>query len=210
MQQCMNTKQHCLTIILTLTFCSVFGQKGKPAYFDNPIVIDSSATILIPTRYSADFLSSNKVTFWNDIYANIIFYNPLTDSSKRLFDQNTYIEGFHNRHSYRQDAKKPKYNTAKWIFYTVKNADRNKSGRTDVHDPSVLYVSDLQGGHLKALTSENENAVSFEIFEKQNYALVKIQRDQDNDGNFKAEDRDFYYVKLDLKTLAFGNKIEIR
>ena len=40
-------------------------------------------------------------------------------------------------------------------------------------------------------------------------ALIKIQRDLNNDNNFTSKDSDFYYIKIDLTTLTFGNKIEL-
>jgi hypothetical protein len=73
-----------------------------------------------------------------------------------------------------------------------------------------LYVSDTHGNNLKALSSENENVVDFIIYEKQNIALLKMQRDSNNDNSFNAKDTDHYYVKLDLSTLKLGNKIELK
>ncbi len=63
---------------------------------------------------------------------------------------------------------------------------------------------------LKALTLPNENAISIDIFDKQGFALVKMQRDTNNDKNFNSKDKDYYYVRLDLNKLQFGNKIEVK
>ncbi|MDR0811899.1 MAG: hypothetical protein LBN23_06485 [Paludibacter sp.] len=219
-------KKFVLFAILCLIFCPTFGQKGKLAhYFDNPIVVDSLSTIIIPTRYNSDFLSSNKIALWGDFYANIVFYNFITDSYKPLFVNDTYIVGFgrsyntysynpysYNQYSYNQYGNNPsqaKNATSQWIFYRVKNYDRNKNRRIDDKDPAILYVSDLYGNNLKPLTSENENAVSFDIFEQQNFVLIKMQRDHNNNGKFESDDKDFYFIKLDLTTMTFGNKIEI-
>jgi hypothetical protein len=73
-----------------------------------------------------------------------------------------------------------------------------------------LYVSDKQGNELKALTSNSENAVSIEIYEDQNFALVKMQRDEDANGDFESNDKDYYYVRLNLDNLTLGNKIEMK
>ncbi|GHT43071.1 hypothetical protein AGMMS49965_16050 [Bacteroidia bacterium] len=207
----MNIKRVIFSVILGLTFCSAFGQKGKLAhYFDNPIMVDSLSTIIIPTRYNSDFLSSNKIAFWGDFYANIIFYNFVEDSYKPLFENDTYIVGFGRSYNlYNNHTNQSKNTTSQWIFYRVKNYDRNKNGRIDEKDPTILYVSDVYGNYLKPLTSENENVISFDIFEKQNFVLIKIQRDQDNNGKFENDDKDFYFIKLDLTTMTFGNKIEI-
>jgi hypothetical protein len=39
--------------------------------------------------------------------------------------------------------------------------------------------------------------------------MMKVQRDQNNDRNFDHRDKDFYYIKLDLKTLKLGKRIEV-
>lgn len=210
----MNIQRHFILAFFALTVYNSFGQKSSKIayYFGDPIVVDSSSTVIIPTRYNTDFLSSNKIALWGDFYANIIFYNFITDNHKKLFDKDTYIVGFSNHYySYRYDTKQQNNNfTSQWLFYRVKNVDHNKSGRIDNNDPAILYVSDIHGDNLKALTTENESVVSIDIFEKQNFALLKIQRDLDNDGDFETEDKDFYFVKLDLTTLTFGNKIETK
>jgi hypothetical protein len=110
--------------------------------------------------------------------------------------------GYDNRHANRNI-------TASHLFYKVKNVDHNKNGRIDNNDPAILYVSDIDGNNLKPLTPLSENVVSFDIFEKQNIVLIKMQRDLDNDLDFENSDKDFYYIKLNLTTLTFGNRIEI-
>lgn len=203
-----------LVIFLILITSNVFSQKDPKIahYFGDPMVVDSLSTIIIPTRYNSDFLSSNKIALWGDIYANIIFYNFISDSSKKLFSNDTYIVGFNtNNYNRYYDPKLNRKNiTSRWILYRVKNIDFNKNGRIDNNDPAILYISDIQGNNLKSLTSETENVVAIDIFEKQNFALLKIQRDFDNDKDFETEDKDFYFVKLDLTTLKLGNKIEIK
>lgn len=204
-------------LILAFSFLIFYNASAQNSgkfghYFDDPIIVDSSSTIIIPTRYSSDLFSSNKLDFWGDYYANITFYNFKTDSSKKLFQKDTYImsfSGYGNTSYYGRESKNR--NISKHIIlYKVKNADHNKNGRIDLRDPALLYVSDIYGNKLKPLTTENENIVSIELFDKQGFALIKIQRDSDNDLDFENEDNDFYFVKLDLTTLQFGNKIEIK
>jgi hypothetical protein len=209
----MNTKRFIVASIGVLTLCSAYGQKDKSAcYFDSPIVVDSLSTIIIPTKYSVGlFSSNNKIALWGNYYANIIFYNFITDSYKQLFEKDTYIVRFsENYYKMPLQNKSPKNTSLQWIFYMVRNFDRNRNGHIDEHDPAILYMSDLYGDSLKSLTSENENVINFEIFEKQNFVLIKIQRDQDNNGKFNDDDKDFYFIKFDLTTMAFGNKIELK
>lgn len=201
-------------IFITISI-SGFGQKSDklPSFFADPIITDSSSTLMIPTRYNADLLTSSKIGVWNDYYANIIFYDFKADSSKRLFKDDTFIKGFTNDynsyHRY-QRTNKPENISSKWIFYFVKPTDYNKSGRVENEDPSILFVSDKYGNGLKSITPTNENAVSIAIFDTQGFALIKMQRDLDNDNNFESDDKDFYYIRLDLNTLILRNKIEIK
>ena len=76
-------KKIIIFLVLAFTILTVSGQKSSKTgqYFDDPIVIDSLSTIVIPTRYSSDFLTSNKIAFWGDFYANIIFYDFFTYQS---------------------------------------------------------------------------------------------------------------------------------
>ena len=87
----MNLKQHLMFSFFVLTAINALGQKGSKMaqYFGDPIVVDSSSTIIIPTLYNSDFLSSNKIALWGDFYANIIFYDFKTDSYKKLFESDT-------------------------------------------------------------------------------------------------------------------------
>jgi len=194
---------------------SGFGQKSDklPRFFADPIIADSLSTLMIPTRYNADLLSSSKIALWNDYYANIIFYDLIADSSKRLFKDDTFIKGFtndHNSYNRYQRTNNPENICSKWIFYFVKPADFDKSGRVDNNDPSILFVSDKYGNRLTSITPTNENAVSIDVFDKHGFALIKMQRDSDKDNDFESDDKDFYYIRLDLNTLTLGNKIEMK
>ncbi|SDD40367.1 hypothetical protein SAMN05216323_11741 [Williamwhitmania taraxaci] len=73
----------------------------------------------------------------------------------------------------------------------------------------ILYVSDKKGNGLKPITSNYENAISIDIYDKQGFALIKLQRDLDKDNDFESDDKDYYYIRLDLNTITLGNKIEI-
>ena len=82
-----------LALVLTLVEVEALSQKGPVRYFGEPILTDSLSTLFIPTRYNEDFLSSNKIAFWNDYYANIVAYNFQTDTYKKLFEKDTFIQG---------------------------------------------------------------------------------------------------------------------
>ncbi|MFY8035779.1 MAG: hypothetical protein ACOVMQ_01370 [Cyclobacteriaceae bacterium] len=179
--------------------------------FGQPILIDSASTLLIPTIYNASLFTSDKLALWGNFYSNIVFYNFKTDVIKRLFTKDTYIVSLDKtEYRYGAETRTDKSYTKLWIFYKVLNVDRNRNDKIDDEDPTVLYVSDTHGDNLKALTSEEENVKSFQLYEKQNMALVQMQRDMNKDGRFTDKDTDFYYIKLDLTTLALGSKIELK
>jgi hypothetical protein len=200
-----------ILVLFALGACKLSGQSLSKTgnYFGDQIVVDSTSTIMLPVLYDINIFSSSKMGFWGDYYANIIFYNFKADSSKKLFPKDTYINSF-NEDKYYSNNPISKNISKKHVLYRVHNIDHNKNSKIDQKDPSILYVSDRNGDHLIALTTENENVISYVIYNKEDFALIKIQRDSNKDQDFDSDDNDFYYVKLDLKTLKFGNKIEIK
>ncbi len=194
---------------------NVLGQSVRQPYLDNPIIIDSSSSLMIPVQYNASVFSSNKLAVWGNYYANLIFYDIQTDSSKRLFKNDTYIMDFKTplyvyKYSMHADGYQRLKSTNKWILLRVKNVDHSGNGRIDKDDPDILYVADIHGNNLKCLSTENESVVAIQVFEKQNFALIKFQRDKDRNGKYEYFDYDYFFVKLDLTTLTLGQRIEVR
>jgi hypothetical protein len=191
-----------------LAFCQE--SKSPHRFFDEPWVTDSASTMLIPYRYDASLFSSDKMKSWGNYYANYIVYDFKSDVYKTLFPSDTYIQML-NYYSYsHQDESRRKSASKSWIFFLVKNKDHSGNGKIDEHDPSILYVSDRHGENLKAITTESENVVSFTLYETLGFALLNIQRDKNNDGEFQSNDNDHYLVKVNLEDLSLGNKIEYR
>lgn len=201
-------KKSLLITTFSIFNCLLFSQSSNKIEFGHPNFTDSS-TIIIPIEYDTPFMSGSK-SLSNHSYANIIFYNYKTDERKYLFDKNVYIASFNQRSFSYYDPKSKTTIGKKIILYSVKNVDYNQNGKIDENDPTLLYVSDLNGSNLKCISSTSENVASYELFEKQNFALIKVQRDQNNDKNFKSDDIDYYYIKLDLANLTLGNKIELK
>lgn len=134
--------------ILTLFDCLSQVSSKLPLFFESPIMTDSSSTLFIPIRYNNELLTSNKIAFWGDYYANIMVYNFQTDTYKKLFDKDAYIQPLRSPHNYAMPDQM-KNITSKSVFILSKVFDYNNSGRIDEKDPSTLFVTSLNGESLK-------------------------------------------------------------
>jgi len=198
-----------IVLILICGFANGYSQnKELPKYYADPMIIDSS-WIMIPIYYKPH-IALKQEELWEGHYANILFYNCKTDSIKMLFKGDTYIKPLPYEWVPNYSIHNKQYSN-KWIFYFLKVSDYNNNGRFDTNDPYTLYVSGKNGNELRPLTQPNENAMSIDIFDKQGFALIKIQ--SDTNGNKKFGNRewaDFYYIRLDLNSLKLARKIDIK
>ena len=202
-------------VIYFLISVTGFSQKEEKLsrYFDNPILVDSTGFILIPTRYNTDYLTSNKIVFWNNYYANILFTKSDDSETKRLFEKDTYIKpieikglNYYRSSSYNRNSSSIKND---WIFYLVKNVDSDKNKRIDEDDPTILYITDLNGDGLQRLTPETENVSDYFVYESSNCIMIKMQTDLNKDNEFTSRDKSYYFLVLDLKTLKEIKRIGI-
>lgn len=206
-------RKNVIGFIMILFSITGFGQSSSKGvnYFADPIMTDSLSTIMIPVKIDVTILNSGKIGY-GEHYSNVIIYDFKTDSSKRLFQDDTFIKGFQKEYDHynRSKTDKSDFISDKWIFYFVKSVDYNRNAKIDTDDPYILYVSDRKGNGLKPVTKNNENATSIELYDTQGFALIKLQRDLDKDNDFESDDKDYYYIRLDLNTLSLGNKIELK
>lgn len=200
------------TTILILVFAMAFTVNGRCQKslsvedFGVPFVTDSTSTLFIPERYDEALFSSSKISLWQ-YYANIVVYNFRTDSYKRLFPTETFIEVFGNGYDRAQQSN---LITHKWVFLLVKSSDMNQNKKIDEKDPSVLYVVSSQGENLKQLTEVTEDVIGVESFERLGFMLIKFRKDSNKDNSFDGNDRDFYYKRLSLSDFSFGKAIELK
>jgi len=209
-------KKILLIIGLYIFTLNAFSQSSDklPRYFDNPIMIDTTNTLLIPTRYNTDLMSGSKIGLRNSYYANILILPTDNSESRKLFETDTFILPLHltksrnyYKHSYSHSYSKSI--STDWIFFLVKNNDLDKNRKIDKKDPTILYVTDLFANGLKKITDENENVVDYYVYEKQNLIMIKMQRDLTKDQKFTNKDKDFYFLFLDYKTLKVIKRLEI-
>lgn len=199
-------------VIFSILLVNIFCQSSNklPKYLGETFKIDSVNKLLITVQYNADLFSS-KLSF-TDHYSNLIFYDYINETQKKLFKDDTYIRPFRNRNYFNYGATKtewPKNITNKHIFMFVFDTDSDGNKKITNTDPARLYKCELDGSNLAAITPENENAVSFELFSKEGFILVKMQRDLNSDKDFNYKDKDFYYLKIDLNTSEIIHKIEL-
>jgi hypothetical protein len=175
----------------------------------SPILADSASTLFIPVLYNEEILSSNKLAAWGDYYANLIVYNFVTDTPKKLFEGETFIQFARGDDFYsnRQLTGKSLVQ-ANRIFLFVKQTDTNESGRIDEQDASVLYTISPTGENLQMLTTGKDHVVSIQVYDHAEFALVCLKKDSNRDGAFNNKDKQ-YYRKLDLKTLKWGREISL-
>jgi len=210
----MKVKKFIIAALMTTTVVAATAQsdKGTGRSFDTPIITDSTSTMLIPYHYDVGLLTSNKALTWGNYFANIIVYDFKDDAYKKLFAQDCYIAApqssyYYNVHGSDAPPRYP-YMTAHWVFYLVRDGDHNKNGKIDDKDPQILFVTDHKGTGLRSLTSPKESVIGMSLFEAQGFALLRIQRDENNDGDFKPEDKYHYLVRLNLSDLRLGKPIE--
>lgn len=199
-------KRNLLLILFALSACKqVDAQRieKKAQNISAPILIDSVSTVFFPVLYDEELLSANKIAFFGGYYANILVYNSTKDEYKRLFQEDTYIEPFILNSSVY--GSRFKNLTDNWIFYLIKDTDRNKNGRIDERDPSVLYASDKKGTGVKPLTKPDEHVVSMVVYEKQGFGLIGIEKFQEESNR---KNRLLYFKKINLKTLEIGKAIK--
>lgn len=206
--------------ILIIVGFSIFTMNGfcqssdkLPRYFDDPIIIDTTNTILVPTRYNTDLLSGSKIGLRSYYYANILITTPDSSMPRKLFETDTYILPLRltesSRYYYKYSYQYSKSIFNNWIFLLVKNNDLDGNKRIDEKDPSILYVTDLSINGLQKLTNKNENVVDYYVYEKQNLIMIKIQRDLNKDQKFMNKDKDFYFLFLNYKTLEEIKRVDI-
>jgi hypothetical protein len=178
---------------------------------DRIMIADSSKTILIPVSYNRLSLPIREYTLSTPYYANIIVYNYIDDTRKRLFENDCFIDPLEPGDGRIRviDPFNNKPRGTSWQFFLVKTREYHKRGNVRVYDPSVLYVCDGLGNGLKAVTPANMNVIDITYFPDEEVAIIHLQRDQNNDGEFNTVDESYYYLRLDLTSMQLSSTIEV-
>lgn len=198
------------TLIL---FCQLnhwgYGQESKSdaKYFGNPIMVDSSNTLLIPILYHIDFNNSSKIGVFSDHYANILVSKTDSTAGQLLFKENVFIVPLKSNQDQFYYSKFGTYKSmqsfsSNWIFYLVKDSDYNENGKIDRKDPTKLYITDLNGKNLKQITANNEHVIDYAVYEKQELVILKIKKLDPLSSTQDRRKKDFYYLFLNHATMA--------
>src|SRR5687768_4218446 len=86
-------------IVLATLLCLSQGTCGQDSdkhrrFFSEPIMTDSTSTLMIPLTYSMELFASNKMLSWGDYFSNIIVYDFRTGAYRKLFAEDTFIAAF--------------------------------------------------------------------------------------------------------------------
>jgi hypothetical protein len=200
-------------LTLLISSVSAFGQvnNAKVRLEERIIIADSSKTVLIPVSYSSLNFPIRENTLSTLYYANIIVYNYIDDTRKRLFENDCFIDPLEAGDAKIRviDPFNNKHRGTSWQFFLVKTREYHKRGDVRLFDPSVLYVCDGLGNGLKAITPANVNVIDVTYFPDEEVAIIHIQRDQNNDGDFNTLDESYYYLRLNLVSMELSEPIEV-
>lgn len=142
--------------------------------------------------YTLDFYNCN----------NIIFYNKKTDASHLLLQKPAIISQFYFPY-YSDEYKGEKF----WfIVMAIREYDTNADGYINDQDAEKVYISDLTGTKIKAISPDNTQLVDWFIDESSNTILMKVRTDSNKDKKFNYYD-EIEILKTDISAPAVGKAI---
>lgn len=188
-----------------LFFSTASSQKKDEINFSDAYQLDSSEYFLIPRLLddsNKDLFDKGKgYVLWGH-YTDLLFYNTKTNQVKKLFqDKLALISPFlQKRSSYYDQEKAPDLSNnilPKHIIYSITTDDFNGDKVLDSDDPSYLYVSTKTGEHLRQITPNGFDVISWTISKDKKIILVKGRTDKNKNKKFGNGDDQLYY-RIDL------------
>jgi len=142
--------------------------------------------------YSMDFYNCN----------NIIFFNKKTDETHLLLQKPAIISQFYFPY-YADDYKGEKF----WfLLMAIREYDTNADGYINQDDAEKVFMVDLSGTKMKAVTPDNTQLVDWFIDESSNTILMKVRTDSNEDKKFDYYD-EIEILKTDISSPAVGKPI---
>lgn len=152
-----------------------------------PVSMTSSYNRKSSRSYSYDY---SKDSYYGYMYANFIFYNLSTKDYFLVSDNNINATSIYTNYATKLGL----------IFYIVKLEDTNKDNIIDIQDNSQLAVSKDDGTDFKVLTDTKQNLISWDVFQKNKYVVVRLLQDSDNDNFF-----DIGFDKMHIQQINLSN-----
>ncbi|MBL7884443.1 MAG: hypothetical protein JNL69_10275 [Bacteroidia bacterium] len=133
---------------------------------------------------------------------NIIFYNKQTEETHLLLQKPAIISQFYFPY-YDENYKSKKY----WfLLMGVREYDSNLDGYINSDDAERVYITDLSGKSMTAITPDNTQLIDWFIDAKTNTILMKVRFDSNKDLKFNAYD-DIEILKTSISSPTIGNII---
>ena len=166
--------------------------------YDNIAIIDSTDYIILPiatqrnrggskdgSRYSS-YDTTDYPNYWN-----LLFHNTSTNKANLLTEEKVNIVEFNYNLFYESPILQNK------ILYKIQDKDYNLDGHFNYKDPTLLFISEVDGTALTRLSPLDENLQDYTIIPKTNKIILKTQRDVNKDLIFDKKDEVIWY-QLDL------------
>lgn len=133
---------------------------------------------------------------------NVIFYNKQTEETHLLLQKPAIISQFYFPY-YDENYKGKKY----WfLLMGVREYDSNLDGYINSDDAERVYLTDLSGKNMTAITPDNTQLVDWFIDAKTNTILMKVRFDSNKDLKFNSYD-DIEILKTSISSPTIGNII---
>lgn len=172
---------------------------GHDFWIDGYQEIDSSSDYLIFPLWLGTVGQQNRgmksLRKWDtpqNLYWNLLFYNPLTQEKHLLFQEKAIVLSFS---PFKIDS--PRVAADQLIFYKIIRKDFNGDGELDLKDPVQLYVSDKDGRNFRTLTPENRDLSGWKLYRNSPILLAEVREDTDNDSLFSSKDP-LRFIRVDL------------
>jgi len=166
--------------------------------------LDSTGMILIPIAWENNAKFKDIKIIGENQTKNILFYNPINDNNKLLFEDSTQIISKFSGHLLYKKSRTdttPRPPNKNHLYYEVINYDYNGDKKLDDQDPTYLYYSHFDGSGLTLLTPKFYHLKNHQYFKENNIILATLVLDENLDKKYNNNDTEILY-KIDLNDLA--------
>lgn len=135
---------------------------------------------------------------------NLAFYNLKTNKTHLLIPkkQNSIITSYPTNLDNDKPSNKKKDDH---LFYEIIDEDYNNDGDINFDDPKKLFISNIDGSNLKAISPSDLNLISWKFIDKTNNLIeLRCSIDENNDGNFNSDEaKKVIIAKIDSINVSY-------